>query len=347
MTVLSIIITESKQQVVSGIPKSVCINTNIHSNIYYTLDGTTPTQYSTNYTGDIYLPYNVQCVILSVLAVSGSISASLVETYITDAVDGNVRLPHAATTARPGALLPNTFPYGSPGYQVNQKFLNPADASVTVYNQDCPAAANMADGNVTYSDQAITVGGNTFYPPLQILNDGYTNEPYNSCNYQITYSTSDKEGETGPNKGNVPTETAVMYPAAIPEQSNEFTMTFDPRALVIFQDFRNQNPEDPVQVNRQFFSLEDPNKARDGVYYYNTGQDATAPPSGSFISAHYNPTTNTDTYYYRDSWSNRWIISTSEHIPSPNAFDNNLSQMPVGRNPHVYEWLTFTRRVLF
>jgi hypothetical protein len=155
------------------------------------------------------------------------------------------------------------------------------------------------------------------------------------------------EGETGPNKGTIPTNITFDYPEPPPEQTSEFTNLFDPRAQVIFMDFSKAAPGDPVQINSQFFTLEDPSRARDGVYYYNTGSDATIPPSGSFIRADYNPATGLMTSYYRDSWCNRWVIATAPYTPPANGFSGNLSLMPVGRNPHVYEWIPFKRQVLF
>ena len=334
MAVLSITITESSEQVVSGIPKTVTIATNIYANIYYTLDGTTPTPYSSNYIGPVYIPYNgALSVTLNVFAINGSSSATATETYTTDMVDGNVRLPHASTTAAAGSVIPDEYPFGDPPFQPNQQFLNPANSGVTVYNEALPAIANTYDG--------ILADG--YSGP----NDGYTNQPYNVLNYQIQYSTSDREGQVGPNKSNVPADVVMMYPPAPQEQTNEFTTLFDPRAAVIFMDFSKADPNDPVQINRQFFSLEDANTARDGAYYSCRGQDATLPPSGSFIRAQYNADTGMMTSYYRDAWSNRWIIATSPYTPPADGFDGNLSAMPVGRNRHVLEWIPFKRQYLF
>jgi hypothetical protein len=119
--------------------------------------------------------------------------------------------------------------------------------------------------------------------------------------------------------------------------------------MVIFQDFSKEDPNDPPQINRQFFTLENPERARDGTFYFNTGLDAAAPISGSFVRAHYNPRTNTITHYYRDSWSNKWIISTAPYQPN-GTFDGNMAATAMGTKSGagvVFEWLPFTRRVLF
>jgi len=329
MPVISVTITASTDQIVAGIPKTVSITTNTPATIFYTLDGTDPTLFSTIYTGPIFLPYNKFLVTLKVMANNGVNSSPIVvEQYQTDIVDSNARLPHAATTAEAGSVVPQRYPFGTPPFQPQQGYLNPADSGVTVYDPSLPATPTGfgADG----------------YPT------GYTNQPYNIENYQIAYSTTDREGQTGIGVGTLPAKVTVEQPMPEPETSQQFTNTFDPRAFVIFQDFTKENPNDPPMINRQYFTLENPEKARDGNFYFNTGQD-NAPVSGSFVKAHYNPRNNTLTHYYRDSWTNKWIISTAPYVPNGN-FDGNLSGIKFSGTSGagmVFEWLPFTRRVLF
>jgi Chitobiase/beta-hexosaminidase C-terminal domain len=337
MAVISVTITQSSTQVVAGIPKTVSITTNIPATIFYTLDGTDPTLFSTMYTGPIFFPFDQLLVTLKVLATNGTDSSPIVsEVYMTNMVDGNVRLPHAATTAQAGSVIPDSYPFGTPPFQPQQGYLNPADSGTTVNNTALPAISSGFDGK-----------GN----PV-----GFTNQPYDTTNYQIVYTNRDASGNQNANLGNMPGQTTLPYPSDTqidkgqtsgqgPEQTSQFTSLFDPRAMVIFQDFSQEDPNDPPQINRQFFSLENSERTRDGNMYFNTGQDASAPVSGSFIRAHYNPRTNTITHYYRDSWSNKWIISTAPYNPS-GTFDGNMAQTAIGMR-NVYEWLPFTRRVLF
>jgi len=353
MAVISVTVTQSIEQVVSGIPKTVSITTNIPANIFYTLDGTPPTLFSTIYTGPIFLPFDQLLITLSILATNGVDSSPVViEQFITDIVNSNARLPHSGTNARAGSIIPDDYPFGTPPFEPRQRFTNPADAGVTVYNPALPAQPTGFDGQ-----------GNP---------TAYTNEPYDTKNYQITYTDRDAEGnqfdglvgngQIGGPLGNIP-GAVTLPPKSIgdtqpdpgqtsqqgPEETNQFTTMFDPRALVIFQDFSKEDPNDPPQINRQYFSLENPERVRDGTLYFNTGQDASAPVSGSFVRAHYNPRTNTITHYYRDSWSNRWIISTAPYQPNAN-YDGSLAQQAMGIKSGagvVFEWLPFTRRVLF
>lgn len=326
MTVISVIINESIEQVMAGIPKTISISANIPATIFYTLDGTDPTLLSTIYTGPIFLPFNKLLITLKVLATNGSDSSPIiVESYMTNMVNGNARLPHAATTAQAGNVIPDAYPFGTPPFQPQQGYLNPADSGITVYNPALPATATGfgADG----------------YPT------GYTNQPYNIENYQIRYTTTDQEGQTGIGIGTLPATTKIIPPIPDPEQSDQFTATFNPRAFVIFQDFSKENPNDPPQINRQFFTLEDPEKARDGVFFFNTGQE-NATVSGSFVNSHFNPRTNMITHYYRDSWTNKWLISTSPFQPNPNN-TGNMAGAVMGRNSRVFEWIPYARRVLF
>lgn len=344
MAVISVTVTQSVEQVVSGIPKTVSITTNIPSTIFYTLDGTDPTLFSTIYTGPIFLPFDQLLVTLKILATNGTdYSPIVVEQYMTDMVNSNARLPHAGTTAQAGSVIPDSYPFGTPPYQPQQGYLNPADAGPyggAVNNTAQPSTPTGYDGK-----------GNP---------TGFTNNPYDVTNYQITYTNRDASGNQGGNLGNMPGHTTLPYPSDVqpdsgqtsnqgPESTEQFTTLFDPRAMVIFQDFTKEDPNDPPQINRQFFSLENPERARDGTFFFNTGQDSTAPASGAFIRAHYNPRTNTITHYYRDSWSNKWIISTAPYQPN-GTFDGNMAQSAMGTKSGagvVFEWLPFTRRVLF
>jgi Chitobiase/beta-hexosaminidase C-terminal domain len=366
MAVICVTVCQSAEQIVSGIPRTVSITTNIPATIFYTLDGTTPTLFSIMYTGPIFLPFDQLLVTLSILATNGTDTSPIViEQYMTDIVNSNARLPHAGTTVQAAHIVPDQYPFGNPGVNVIEQYTNPADAGAyggAVYDPNDPCAVpNAFDGQ-----------GNP---------TGYSNEPYNTKNYQITYTDRDAEGAqdygligrgvSGAPIGNIPGKVTNVvptinqetqhYPSDImpdtgqtgnqgPEQTSQFTNLFDPRAMVIFQDFANENPDDPPMINRQFFTLENPERARDGTFYYNTGQDSTAPPSGSFVRAHYNPRDNTITHYYRDSWSNRWIISTAPYQPQGPAVGGTLAQQVMGFKSGggvVFEWLPFTRRVLF
>lgn len=331
MAVISVTITASDDQIMAGIPKTVAISTNIPAIIFYTLDGSTPTVNSTQYTGPIFMPVSQLVVILNVLATNGTDSSPIItETYQTDMVDSNVRFSRNDTNQPPGFNLQGLFPYGDNGIQPGALFGNPANVGVTVDNPALPATSTGFDGA---------------HNPV-----GFTNNPYNLQNYNIVYSTQNAEGEMGPGIGNLPANVTVdpPVPSVGPEQTKQaFDNLFDPKAFVIFQDASTENPNDPPIINRQHFTLENNERARDGNAYFNSGLDAP-PVSGSFLRSHYNPRTNMYTYYYLDTWTNKWIISTQP--ASSGGFNGNLSGIAFSGNSGagmVFEWLPFTRRVLF
>lgn len=329
MTVINITITESEEQIVAGIPLIITLAVNIPSSIFYTLDGSTPTLYSAIYTDPIVLPYDVLSVVLNVFATNGVDSSPIVtETYITNMLN-NTRLSHSATTAQPNSGIPDLYPYGTNAPQPDSIYLSPADAGITVDDPNLPTISSGYDA------------------------DGYatllSNQDYTQDNYQIIYNTRDAEGM--PQIGILPpVNSTIEAPIPAPEQTNQFTQVFDPRAFVIFQDFTKDDSENANAVNRQFFSLEDPDRARDGNAYFTSGLDAPS-VSGSFLRSHYNPRDNITTYYYLDTWTNRWIISKTKHQPK-GPYDGNLSgKIVAGKGgpgaKYCYEWLPFTRRVLF
>lgn len=330
MPVISITVTESEDQVISGIPKTVVLSANIPSSIFYTLDGTDPTISSPVYISPIHLPIDQLTVILKIMATNGVDSSPIVtETYTTDILN-NARLPHSATDTQAEPDIQDLYPFGTNPDNPIGIYLNPGDAGYTVDNPALPAQPTGYDGDGY---------GNAF-----------TNLPYNSENYSIVYSTTNAEGETGPGIGNLPATVTVEVPAPPPEQTDQFTNMFDPRAYVIFQDFSLENPDDPPQINRQFFSLEDSNKVRDGNNYFNSGLDSP-PVTGAFLRSHYNPRDNTITYYYLDSIANRWIISKTPYVQT-GSWDGNLSQIKFPKKNQegagfVFEWIPFQRRVLF
>lgn len=328
MAVISVTITESGDQVVSGIPRSVAIDTNVPTTIFYTLDGTDPTLFSTIYTSAIVFPYDKLSITLKVMATNSiDYSPIITEIYETNMLQ-NARLSHSATDAPAQSNIPALYPFGTNPIQPTTQFLNPGDAGVTVDNPDNTQIASGYDG----------AGNQT----------AFTNLPNNLENYSIVYSTTDAEGQTGRGIGNLPASVTIKKESAPPETSEQYNKIFDPRAMVIFQDASKENPNDPPVINRQFFSLENPERARDGNHYFNHGMDAP-PVSGAFVRSHYNPRDNTITYYYFDSTINKWIISKTPYQPT-GSFDGNLSGIISSREPgskYVFNWIPFARRVLF
>ena len=327
MAVINLTITESSEQVISGIPKTITISSNIPASIFYTLEGSTPTLFSNIYTGTIYLPFDQLSVILNIFATNGVDSSPIISsTYETDILD-NTRLSHSATDTQANTNLPNLYPFGDHLTQPLGNYLNPADAGTNVNDPALPTVSSAFDSN-----------GNP---------SAFTNQPFTVENYNIVYSTKDANGPV--EVGNLPVDVTIQRKIPEPEETEEFSNLFDPRALVIFQDFSKENPDDPIHINRQFFTLENPETSRDGNLFFTSGLDAP-PVNGSFLRSHYNPRDNTISYYYFDSWANRWIISKTPYQPT-GSFNGNLANVVSAGGgaggKYVYEWLPFSRRTLF
>lgn len=339
MTVISVSIVESSEQVISGIPKMVSVSTNIPATIFYTIDGTIPTNFSNIYIGPIFLPFDKLSVTLNILASNGINSSPILTEIYSSNILNDTRLPHSSTDVQPGTNIPDLYPFGTNIAQPLGTYLNPGEAGTNVFDPSLPSTGTgfVGDG---YVDQDGYISG---------TETGFTNKPFTLQNYNIIYSTSDVEGNTGPGIGNLPANVTIKPQDDQPEESDQFSNFFDPRALVIFQDVRKENPADPPIINSMSFTFENPEKARDGNAFFTSGLDSP-PNSGSFVSSFYNARENTVTSYYFDSWANKWLIMTAPFVQN-GTYDGNLSQVFRGRDTGtvgiVIEWNLYARRVLF
>lgn len=332
MAVISLTITESTEQIVSGIPKTIVITANIASTIFYTLNGVDPDLNSTIYTGPIKLPTNQLSLIVKIFATNGTDSSPIISTtYQTNMLGKNVRFPHSSTDVpAQGVPTNDPRPFGSNPIQPDGHYLGPADAGMNVYNPLLPGQPNGFDGNENPT--------------------AYTNAPFIGIPTQdlpVIISETDALGQTGPAIGFLP-KSKIQSPVPPKEESSTSDKVFDPKALVIFQDYTNPNNlMDPVDVNRASFTLENVETTRQGNQYFNVGPDTPA-PTGNFLRQHYNPRDNTITYYYFDSSVNRWIISKTSYTPAANA--HNYSNIVFGKGEGagwVFAWRPFAQRYLY
>jgi hypothetical protein len=327
MAVISIQITESDDQVSSGIPRLLTITSNIVCNIFYTFDGSDPDFSSSIYTHPIVTPSNLNPLIFKVFATNGIDSTAIITQEYSSNISDGVRLSRPTTSADVGESSPNRYPFGTGPIDLDGQYVNSSNSGQTVNDPSLDQIPNGYDGQRDL--------------------DGYTNLPYTSENYNIKYSTTDSLGQYGKGIGTLPGNTGSIPKTSPPEETDRYSSFFDPRAMVIFQDVSKENPDDPPQINRQFFTLNS-DSSYYGDYLYNTGADVIA-PSGSFVKSHYNPKDNTITYYYYDNSVNKWIISKTEFkSKSPNV--GQLYNIFAPRDKSlgfVFQWRMFTRRVLF
>jgi hypothetical protein len=326
MAVISVTILESTEQIVKGIPKSVNISTNIPSNIFYTFDGEDPTLLSNIYVGTLLLPTDINPLTFKVWATNGVDSSVVVDLeYVT--TNEFLKTPHAGTTEPSRESLKSNYPFGdTPKPNPDIQYLGIAAAGQTIYDPSMLSYPNAVDAD-----------GN----PAQ-----FTNEELNQQNYGLVYSTTDDQNVSKPGVGTMPTKVVNEPKKPIPPWSETTSKFFDPRAQVIYQDVDKEDPSNPSIINRQFFTLQTP-EDRDGVFLNNTGFE-TPPLYGSLVRSSYNSINNTMTYYYRDSMTNRWIISKSTYYPKNPDF-NYAGQFfsKSSSAGFVLTWLPFQRRVLF
>ena len=73
MAIISLSIIESVEYVVAGIPRSVAITANMPCNIFYTLDGSTPDNFSDIYVSPIQLSASKTSITLKLFASDGTV----------------------------------------------------------------------------------------------------------------------------------------------------------------------------------------------------------------------------------------------------------------------------------
>lgn len=329
MVVISVSITEASEQLVAGFPKSLTLAANVSSTIFYTTDGTTPDTFSSIYTSAIILPTDTLEFVLKAFASNGTDTSPIItHTYSTDIIH-NARLPHSTISPASSNAPYSLFPFGSNSPQPHINYLNNSNAGTTVLNPSLPVIP------YGYDAQGNSVGAN---------------QPIDS--YLQVYTTTDKEGRAGAGIGNLPGNVEVIGRRSpleySPEESSRSDRIFHSKAMVIFQDSSTEDPSDPPMINRQAFSLENLEITKDGASLRPVGLE-TQSTTGSFIRSFYNERTQMLTSYYRDSATNRWIISTAPYEFKSTA-PTNLSGMVfskydqgVGR---VYSWGFGRYRVL-
>lgn len=324
MVVISVSLIESSEQLIAGFPRTIELAANVPATIFYTIDTTMPTTGSSVYTSAIVLPTDVFEFTIKVFATNGmDTSAIITHTYSTNIID-NTRLPHSTLSSTSDNAPISRYPFGSGSPDPNVQYLNNSNGGTTVNNPSLPGITYGYDGNE---------------------NPVVANQPID--NYLNIYSTTDYKNQTYDNVGTLPGKVTIVGrrgPSGYDEEeSSRRSPLFNSRAMVIFQDSATDDPSNPPQINPQSFSLENLEMSKDGSELYASGLDSPT-TSGSFIKSYYNPRTQTVTSYYRDSATNRWIISSAPYEPRQTAPDN-LSGMVFGRRDSgagmVFSWNLF------
>lgn len=329
MATITITITESPLQLLSGIPSTITLETNVPATIFYTLDGSQPTVNSSVAIDSISMPTNSGIVVLKAFATNGVDSCPIItQEYKTNIVPA--RQPHDTVIEQTNCQKA-TYPFGSSTADFNQSVIYENTGGVLI---DSNPDNRVADG---YDGTATKTGVGFFTPP--------------KTQYGFIFSETNSIGERGKGIGTLPGRVLYSVPRnnnAQPTSSDANSPLFNPKALVIFQD-SSEEPydQDVPKINRPFFDLEDHVKARDGSLLTNT---ESISPQGGFVRAHYNPAKNTMTYYYYDNRVARWIISTEPYHYTQNPTQNMGGMVSrTGRDKgvgFVFKWIPFKYRSL-
>jgi hypothetical protein len=289
MVILTTLV-ESDEQLISGRPKDIRVETSVPSNVYYTLDGTIPTASSLIMVGAVVLPTDQPSVYLKYYASNGIDTSPLVEVaYQTDL--HKVRFPNAKVDGSVQDSLLNWGPYGDQGSDRNFRFNGTAGTPVDTDGID--GYPNGFDGTGTG-----TTRGDTDLPKDQ---------------YKFRFSMTDAMGRMGNSIGTLPARVTIIPPPGQTPQTTSKTSDriFDPKALVIYQSYDAPSVDNVNMIQRGMFSLENPERSSNG---FNTGFDK-GNVTGGYVKAVFNPSDSTINYYYRDQNTSQWIISKEKYVP--------------------------------
>ena len=314
--VIVITVTESTTQLISGIPLSVTITTDISAMIFYTFDGTTPTTSSDVYTGTLKLPTYMPSVHFNVLATDGSDSGTFSKVYSPDITHS--RLPRSKAQI----LTPQPTGCGSRGETPKVLYSQPGDTPMDAFG-------------VTPVDFDGYGYNPNIYPVRQY------DEPIPV--YEIKYSESDWTGKVGAGIGTLPAKVTITQDTLPPAQDSIENPTYDPRALVTFHDGTDPNSNETT-IFRPYYEGENFKTDMGGQTLTTTAsKDGNGSVTGALINYFYNPKDNTLNFYYRDNRQNRWIISKEPVRRASPSTQNPLRNYisPNCGDGHVYRWLLF------
>lgn len=319
MAQITLTITESEKEIVSGIPQYISIEADEICNIYYTFDKSTPTTNSSIYVDKLYLTSEYPTLTVKLYATNGSDESEIYELKYGPTLTANKRLPMSQTSATSTKKRRDPYPFGTISSQPDVIFIDRGNSN-----------RNMFDGTVDGYSNGYDSDGYA---------NNYTNLPYNIENYKIVYSTVNSKGESYPGVGNLPAEVIVELKKDRPEETNANDKMFDPRAFVTYVDANDPNIGMDF-IQSQSMSFEDPT-VNDGSKL--TGLRNT---TAQLVRTSYSNDGTMTTYHF-DSCANRWLIVKSKY--ARNKFVDNLSGYVLGRTngaQYVKTWVPYIRRYI-
>ena len=319
MVVITLSAVPSTMQLVSGIPQNVTLVVNVAAIIFYTVDGTEPTTSSSVYTGPIVLSTQGSAVRLQAFATDGTSTSSTLDiTYRTDVM--NSRYPQSKFTfAEPFGVDAGLAGYSGTRHSPNGTFERINDNSY-----------DLASLPYTYFDGYDADG---YFPKTD-----YNEEiPI----YSLKYS---EENVYGQSVGMLPSSAKIIYMPPPPEADNAWNPVFNPKAQVLFVDSRE--PSDVLTILKPFYFDADVGQDYGSFLYSSYNSEGNFLTTGTFLKSHYNPKDNTLTFYYRDSLTNRWIISVEPvtrtgYLAEDSAGINGARKVGFSGGGVIFKWIPF------
>ena len=271
MATIVLIVEESESKLISGFPEYIDFSTNNPSTVFYTLDGSTPTDSSLMAAGNssmtmadrVYIPTNGKSFTLKAKAVTSDGSSEIYEKdFYTDStnLDSARHIgEEGISVLRAGSSAVSSLSKGLDGEKKQE-------SSATFDKLEMKASTEDSKG--------VKTRGGTSLSFVNILEN----------------VSSENEGSLGK--------------SSTPNNNNN---NFDPKAGMIIIDGRTQSDLDSQSVrlvNRPAGSMDNVSK-----FYNENLQQQQAPATANLVRYIYNPNTGVTAFYYFESKECRWIIS--------------------------------------
>jgi hypothetical protein len=196
---------ESESQIISGIPEYVEFEANVTSNIFYTLDGTDPTEDSLIALGKVYLPTSGLTVRIRAIAISVDDSSDILDQdYSSDStnLDGPRNIGEGVSVLPAGSLSVNNLSFDSSGAAAQESSIDFVELDIKASPLEGTKETSIPFINFTEvlkSDDefsASSVNGTSYFDPKAklILIDGSTDDALNSQQVRLinrTYNAMD------------------------------------------------------------------------------------------------------------------------------------------------------------
>lgn len=198
-------LSESTSQIVSGIPEYIEFSTDVAANIFYTLDGTTPTYESLIALDKVYLPTNGLTLVVKAVAISADGSSQiLTQEYKADStkLDGPRNIGEGISVLPYGSTSVNSLSFDSSGAASQESSTNFVELEMKASLDGDSKETRLPFVNFATTDadndrfSSSSVNDNVYFDPSAklILIDGTTEEKLNNQSVKLinrTYNSFD------------------------------------------------------------------------------------------------------------------------------------------------------------